>query len=262
MGSRQTLHFLATFGFALSALAQTGGEPTRLKVASIKPAVPQKVSGCIGTMCGGPRTNDPAFSYLDVPLLSVLEWAYGKPAFQIFGGPSWLAARDSPRFDIVAEVPPGTTDEQFEVMLQNLMVDRLGLKVHHETRNLPINNLTTIAEGGPKLQEMPKTNPSGSLGGRSSNHRSTLSTDGVVPIATLVIALQHRLNEVVVDKTGLTGMYQFSLEWSDAPAVGDAPQLPGLTTALEQTLGLKLEKGQQDFDVLVVDHVEKVPTGN
>src|ERR1700680_5342136 len=79
MGIRPTLDFLATVGFALSAFAQTGADPTRFRVASIRPAVPQEVSGCIGTMCGGPRTNDPAFSYLAVPLVSVLEWAYGKP---------------------------------------------------------------------------------------------------------------------------------------------------------------------------------------
>ena len=261
MGTRRTLHFLVTFGFVLSAFAQRDGDATRFKVASIRPAVPQEVSGCIGTMCGGPRTNDPAFSYLDTTLVSVLEWAYGKTNFQIFGGSGWLTALDTPRYDIVAQVPPGTSDEQFAVMLQNLMVDRLGLKVHHETRNLPINNLT-IAQGGLKLKEMPKTNPSGGLSGRYRNHQWTLSASGVVPVATLVISLQHSLNEAVVDKTGLTGMYTFSLEWSDAPAAGGEPQLPTLETALEQGLGLKLEKGNQDFDVLVVDHVEKVPTGN
>lgn len=257
-----SIAILAT-GASLFALAQPpSNDPARFKVASIRPAVPQQVSGCLGTMCGGPRTNDPAFSYLDVPLVSVLEWAYGKTNFQIFGGPGWITPGfDSPRFDIVAQVPPGTSDEQFAVMLQNLMVDRLGLKVHHETRSLPVNNLT-IAEGGLKLQEMPKTNPSGGLSGHFSNHQSALNTEGVVPIATLVTALQHSLNETVIDKTGLTGMYKFSLEWSDAPAAGGAAQLPDLAAALEQGLGLKLEKGKQDFDVLVIDHVEKVPTGN
>lgn len=212
-------------------------------------------------MCGGPRTNDPSFSYLDVPLVSVLAWAYDKKSFQIFGGPDWITARDPPRFDIVAQVPPGTSDEQFRVMLQNLMVDRLSLKVHHETRNLPVNNVT-VADGGPKLKEMPKANPSGFLHGRSRNHQFTLSADGVVPLATLLTALEHSLDEAVVDKTGLTGMYTFSLEWSDAPAVGGTSQLPDLATALEQGLGLKLEKVRQDFDVLVIDHVEKAPTGN
>ena len=206
-----------------------------------------------------PEHNDPAFSYLDTPLVELLEWAYGKTNFQIFGDPGWLTALDTPRYDIVAQVPPGTSDEQFAVMLQNLMIDRLGLKVHHETRNLPVNILT-IAEGGPKLKEMPETNPSGGLEGYSGNHHFMLSVNGVVPIATLVTSLQHALNEAIVDQTGLTGMYTFSLEWSDAPAVGDAPQLPNLATALEQSLGLKLEKSKQDFDVLVVDHVEKVPT--
>jgi uncharacterized protein (TIGR03435 family) len=262
MATQPTLHFLATVGFALSAFAQPGADPTRFKAASIKPAVPHEISGCIGTMCGGPRTNNPAFSYLGAQLVSVLGWAYGIPAFHIFGGPSWLTdPSNSHGFDIIATVPSGTTDEQFKVMLQNLMVDRLGLKVHYETRNLPINTLT-IATGGPKLEEMPQTHPSGGLNGRSGNHQFTLSAEGVVPIATLVIALQQSLNEVVVDKTGLTGMYKFSLEWSDAPAAGGAPQSPTLADALEQSLGLKLEKGTKDFDVLVVDHVERVPTGN
>jgi uncharacterized protein (TIGR03435 family) len=184
-------------GVSVLGLAQSPANNTaRFKVASIRPSVPQKVSGCIGTMCGGRRTNDPAFSYLDTPLLSVLEWAYGKTNFQIFGGPNWLTSPDTPRFDIVATVPPGTSDEQFQVMLQNLMVDRLGLKVRHETRNLPVNN-QKIADGGPKLNEMPKTNPSGFLHGHSGNHRFTLSTEGVVPVATLIASLQHALNEAV-----------------------------------------------------------------
>jgi uncharacterized protein (TIGR03435 family) len=67
-------------------------------------------------MCGGPRTNDPSFRYLQTRLLEVLEWAYDKKSFQIFG-PGWLAANDSPRFDIIATVPPTTSDEQFRGML-------------------------------------------------------------------------------------------------------------------------------------------------
>jgi uncharacterized protein (TIGR03435 family) len=103
---------LAT-GASVLALSQSpSNDPARFKVASIRPAVPQKVSGCIGTMCGGPRTNDPEFRYLDVPLVSVLVWAYGKTNFQIFGGPSWLTSPfDSPKFDIVARVPPRMVKE-------------------------------------------------------------------------------------------------------------------------------------------------------
>jgi uncharacterized protein (TIGR03435 family) len=57
-------------------------------------------------------------------------------------------------------------------------------------------------------------------------------------------------------------MYQFSLEWSDVSAAGGAPRLPTLATALEHDLGLRLERGNQNLDVLVIDHIEKVPTGN
>ncbi len=248
---------LATGSLILAVAQSPPNDPSRFRfqTASIKPAVSHEVTGCIGTMCGGPRTNDPSFSYLVTPLSPVIEWAYGKESFQIFGAPGWVTSlSDSDRFDIVAQVPPGTSDEQFVVMLQNLMVDRLGLKVHHEIRNLPVEILT-IASGGPKLKEMPKTNPSGFVRGSSRNHRHTLDTDGVVPMETLVDYLKHALNEPVVDNTALTGMYTFSLEWSDAPA-GD------LTAALERGFGLRLEKSSRDFDVLVIDHIERLPSRN
>jgi uncharacterized protein (TIGR03435 family) len=244
------------------AWAQPASDTARFSLASVRPAVPQEIEGCLGMRCGGPAVVDPAFRYLDVPLLSVLEWAYGKRNFQIFGGPGWLTSPfDSPRFDLVAIVPTGTSEGRFNVMLQTLLADRFGLKVHHETRSLPINRLV-IAKGGPKVKEMPKTNPSGSVEMRTTRRKGDLKTLGVVPIETLLSALQSTLNEVVVDKTGLTGMYEFSMEWDDAPAVGAAPPLPNLATALEQGLGLKLEKGNADFDVLVVDHIEKTPTAN
>jgi uncharacterized protein (TIGR03435 family) len=70
------------------------------------------------------------------------------------------------------------------------------------------------------------------------------------------------LQEAVVDKTALTGMYKFSLDWSDARAAGGGSRPPTLETALEQNLGLELEKSKADVDVLVIDHLEKVPTGN
>jgi hypothetical protein len=81
---RPALLSLLAFVLLLPAFAQTGSDPTRFKVASSRPAVPQKVSGCIGAMGGGRTTNDPAFSYLGTPLVSVLEWAYGTPTFHIF----------------------------------------------------------------------------------------------------------------------------------------------------------------------------------
>jgi len=86
---------------------------------------------------------------------------------------------------------------------------------------------------------------------------------GAAPISSLASALQVRLNDFVVDKTGLSGTYDLTVEFADdAPAVADAPPLPTLSTALEQDLGLKLEKGKAEFDVLVVEHIEKVPTEN
>lgn len=102
------------------------------------------------------------------------------------------------------------------------------------------------------------------LRGQDSVIRANNEVTGLmgVPMETLVDSLKHALNEVVVDKTGLTGMYTFSLEWSDAQAGDGASQLPDLAAALERGLGLRLEKSSQDFDVLIIDHVERVPAGN
>jgi uncharacterized protein (TIGR03435 family) len=137
----------------------------------------------------------------------------------------------------------------------------MGLKVHHETRTLPISRLK-IAEGGFKLNSMAKTDQDEGMRGSFRARRNSLRTEDVASAKTLSGALQNFLHEAVIDETGLTGNYQFSLEWSDtAPAAGAAP-LPDLATALEHDLGLRLEKGTQDFDVLVVDHVEKTPIGN
>lgn len=146
-------------------------------------------------------------------------------------------------------------------MLQNLMVDRMSLKVHHETRALPVNKLK-IAEGGFKLNPMPKTGQGEGTRGSSRRHKFRLSTEDVASVKTSDGALQNFLHEAVVDETGLTGTYQFSPEWSDAGATAGATQLPDLATALEHDLGRKLEKGTQYFDVLIVDHVEKTPIGD
>ncbi len=253
------LYLIAILSATSLALAQSPVDNTaRFPAASIKPAVEGQLSGCIGAMCGGRTTDDPSFRDLQTRLLEVLEWAYGKTSFQIFG-PDWLTS-DSPRFDVAATVPPGTSEEQFAVMLRNLMVDRMGLKVHHETRSLPANKLK-VAEGGFKLNPAPNTNRGQGMRGSFSRHRFTLATEDVASAKTLSGALQNFLHESVIDETGLTGNYQFTLKWSDAGAMDGATPLPDLATALDR-LGLQLEKGAQDFDVLVVDHVEKTPAGN
>ena len=100
-------------------------------------------------MRGGPGSPDPGqITYSNVSLKQVLTNAYGIKSYQI-SGPKWL---DSERFDIVAKIAMGSTKEQFQMMLQNLLAERFKLAVHHETKELPIYALV-VGKGGPKLKE-------------------------------------------------------------------------------------------------------------
>jgi uncharacterized protein (TIGR03435 family) len=99
-------------------------------------------------MSGGPGTKDPGrITYNGVTLKMLLKRAYDISPDQI-SGPDWL---DSERYDIVAKVPPGTTPEQFRLMLQNLLAERFELRQHRETKTLPVY-LLTVANNGPKLE--------------------------------------------------------------------------------------------------------------
>ena len=103
----------------------------------------------VGRGGGGPGTSDPGrIRYNFMSLKTLLMNAYDVKGFQI-SGPTWL---DSERFDIQATMPPETTKEQLRVMLQNLLAERFALKVHHETKELPMYSLV-VAKSGPKMKE-------------------------------------------------------------------------------------------------------------
>ena len=100
-------------------------------------------------MKGGPGTGDPGrIVYTKLPLMSLLTKACDVEEFRI-AGPAWLAGPE--RYMIAATMPPQTTRQQFQLMLQNLLIERFQIKLHHETRMFPGYDLV-IAPGGPKLK--------------------------------------------------------------------------------------------------------------
>ncbi len=117
-------------------------------VATVKPAEPSP-SGMIRIgMNGGPGTPDPGrLTYTNVALKQVLTAAFGVKEYQITG-PAWL---DSERFDITAKVPPGTTKEQMQVMLQNLLADRFKMTFHREKKEMN-SYVLTVGKNGSKLK--------------------------------------------------------------------------------------------------------------
>lgn len=235
-------------------LAQAQTRPPAFEVATIKPAATSSD--------GHTHINYPPndrFSATNITLLSLMQWAYGMPEKQILNGPAWLA---SSRFDIQAEADIGDkmkslTSEQGNelkrLMVQSLLVERFQLKLHSETRILPAYDLVLI-KGGSKLQ------PSETSGKSIGVGRTHFTGEGL-GMTSIAEELSKITGRVVVDKTGLTGRYDFKLLWSayDAEATDGDP--PTLFTAIQEQLGLKLESAKEPVPVLIIDHVDQ-PTPN
>lgn len=169
-------------------------------------------------------------------------------------------------YDVEATVSGSPSEAEIRLMFQSLLEDRFQLKVHHETRELPVYTLTQ-AKKGPKLKEWTEDAPPLHIIGRVAmdgvvaNYSSREDPHHIVgrkaSIATLAAYLAGALQGPVTDKTGLAGDFNFELTWdSDEPAL--APPDPALLDAvLQEQLGLKLEKNKGPVEILVVDHVEK-----
>lgn len=209
------------------------------EVASIKPAAPPVPDSHNRILMmgptGGPGSKDPGrIRYPYTTLRNLLMTAYDVKNFQIVG-PAFL---DSEHFDITATMPPETTKEQFQIMLQNLMAERFKLTVHKESKELPTYALV-VAKGGPKLTEskeapaqepdppsslpgMPKIGPDGFpdmtavMGGRAGifnvmmpgRARMVAVRQSMHDLAT---RLSNQLSKPVTDATGLTKKYDFTL---------------------------------------------------
>jgi hypothetical protein len=139
---------------------QTAPPPPAFEVASVKPAAPEERAG----ISGGPGTSDPGlFRCSSVTLRTLLLRAYGWEPFQLLG-PSSL---DADRYSIVATVPPGATKNQFNQMLQGLLVGRFGLAFHHEMKNMAYYELV-VAKSGLKMKEAETALETPAAGGASA----------------------------------------------------------------------------------------------
>jgi uncharacterized protein (TIGR03435 family) len=154
-------------------------------------------------------------------------------------------------------------------MQQALFEDRLKLKVHFETREMPIFALV-VAKGGLKMHEAKPGDtyanglkgPDGkAFGGGSSMVGSGKMTAQGMSMDSLAAQLSGTTSHVVENKTGLTGVYDFTLQYADSDRPSSDSTAPSIYTALEEQLGLKLESTKGPVQVLVIDHVER-PTAD
>jgi len=255
-------------------------------VASIKLSKP---SGEM-TMVRYMPTPD-GFSGTNIMIRDLINIAFGVDPYQISGGPSWI---ESEKYDVEAkmsdtmmnklsQMQPDDRWHAQQLMLQELLADRLRLIVHRETKEFPVYSLV-VAKNGPKLQA---SKPAGNSANGGTGHKGG-SEPGMMagiedgmnkasfwnqPVSYLVHWLSLSLRSPVVDRTGLTGTYDFTLKYVpnlaglraspvDAPsaqpagAVSDSNH-PTLLEVIQDQLGLKLVFGKGPLEVVVIDHIER-----
>lgn len=237
------------------------------------------------------------FSVTGFSLKMLVGRGYGVPDLRIVGAPEWA---DSERYDIEAKAPQDAAGQPLQPMIQALLADRFQLKAHKETRELPVYELT-VPRNGSKMKLSadqtapaplapppggPNGGPRGGPGpfdggprprgtmGASVSEGHFVIEGSAIPLSVLVNALQQRMDRPIIDKTGLTGLFDIRLEWApgaEAPPLPftrnpDAPppppvEGPSVFTAIQEQLGLRLEAAKGPTEVVVIDSVQR-PTEN
>lgn len=274
-----TAHGAAAQASAPAAAPRAGDPVAQLppfEVASIKPH--KDDSGMIGV-----NFTPDGISVTGLPLHMLMREAFGVSNDRLLGEPGWV---NSARYDIEAKVAAADAPKLDKVKMQQrwammlpLLEDRFGLKFHHETKQLN-EYMLLVAKGGPKLKPSQIAAGPDAKEGRHSMMR--MSPKGIsfeandVSMVDMVRTLSMQLGSTVVDKTGLTGTYDFTLDWMPddmsgpmfrPPADGGQPQGgnapppepagPSLFTALQEQLGLKLQTQKGPVDVIVIDQIRQ-----
>lgn len=281
----------------------------------MKPAPPPEGRG----FSWSSRRDKGLYTASNVTLRQLVVEASGLPYWLVIT-PAWM---ETERYSINAKLPEGAGKDDFKTMLMNLLVERFQMQTHHEHRELPVYNLV-VTKNGPKLKEVtldpeptapemkdgvgpprpplmrstapppdkdgfPVVDKQKGWGSNTNGGMARLTARGQT-MTFLADLLTGRTQQKVFDKTGLTGTYDFRLEFvgsgnfapmqmqnvmmpsrpgMQSPPVVPAPDDPAsdaggptLFKALQDQLGLKLEAAKAPQDVLVIDKAEKVPIEN
>ena len=311
-----------------AASAQTPEASPTFDVASVKPAAPMIPGRMMVRMSGGPGTPDPGqLTYTNVAFKNLLMAAYNVKGYQI-SGPGWLDSErfdivakvpqgaTKEQFQVMLQ---NLLAERFKLTLHHetkelpiyaLVVGKNGLKMKESPKESPQDDKGPGAAGGPppsgsgpmegpqiKIGKdgMPQLPPGAGRGGRGmmmmmNNGGKMRLQANKQPVSSIAEMLGNSLGRPVVDKTELTGNYDYTLDYAPdegirptgmmgmtmpapppgseggsggpAPHSGDSEGGPSLVTAVQEQLGLKLEPRKGPVDLLVIDRVEKVPTEN
>jgi uncharacterized protein (TIGR03435 family) len=221
-------------------------------VATIKPTQHGRTDGL--SISSDPEISSPGtFSVTNNSLDELIRWAYRVHEYQV-SGPKWLN-EDSECFDIAAKMPPGTTKGQARLMLQTLLEERFRLALHRETRTLPVYELL-VANGGIKTEKAKAdAKPGISYMGKFWSEVTAENTSA----AEFATFLGGRLRQPVIDRTGIQARFSIKLEYR----IDDNDSTrPGLFTAMQEKMGLRLKATKGPVEILVIDHIEKMPSEN
>jgi bla regulator protein blaR1 len=223
------------------------GQEPAFEVASVRENKSPELAMGGGAVRGG------RYAITNVPLANLIQNAYRVQPYQLSGAPEWIRTT---RYDITAKAEESTTFDEVQLMVRTLLKERFKLASHFETKEGPVYKLVT-ARNGPKIK--PAQDPRGwtrYASGRIETHNMTM------PMLAFTLAGPY-LERPVTDETGLTGAFEFTLEWTpdrlwsveDGPPPD--PSGPSIFTAVQEQLGLRLEPARGPVEHLVIDHVEK-----
>jgi len=246
-----------------TSLAAFGQEPAAAPAFDVASVKASKMTGIEGKGRDNIVSSPDTVTMRNVSLSACLQWAYDVKEFQV-SGPAWLS---KDRYDIVAKAAGQAPDAQMKAMMQALLADRFKVAFHREQKELQVYALIK-GKNPPKLK--PSDEDSGS-GAKITGNRVTFQRMSMAQLADL---LTKQMDRPVLDMTGLTGLFDFTVDiWGskkdgepgkEASPMASAKMMLGrsLLPVVQEQLGMKVEGRKVPADVLVIDHAERVPTEN
>jgi uncharacterized protein (TIGR03435 family) len=259
--TRKLIFGLAELAALFSGTAMTARPQTSASAFAVASVRPSALDESNKTRFDRVTTTPGNVMMKGITIIGAIKWAYKVEAYQV-AGPSWI---DSTHFDIIAKADGGATDDQMRLMTQTLLADRFRLVVHHDQREMSVMALI-IGKSGAKL----KASVDQAQGGFEPLNGKPIIKFSRVSMGDFAGKLSETYHKVVVDRTGLDGLFDFTF---DATKYFPPPPAPGqsyervdmeymILRALQDELGLTLEQRKLTVDRLVVDGIEKVPTQN
>ena len=260
MAMRPAILLLIT---TLVSNGQPATEPPKYEVASIRPNTGNDVRFAFRI------EPDGTLAASGITLKRLMMTAYNVQGFRIVGEPGWVASR---RWDVQAKPNRPASPDQIRPMLRNLLEDRFQLHSHSEKRNIPVYELV-VDRRGSKVPAAKDTENMPIVQAATGSIELTNATS-----ATFASQLSYALAQPVIDKTGLSGNFDFAIRWTPEPGEDGGPTTAGLPpgireqpattqdgpsifTAIREQLGLRLKSSRGAVEVVVIDDVQ-LPTAN